>query len=45
MSKNIFLTEDDESIRALVKVALEGYNHTVYDFETAEEALEKMKTI
>lgn len=45
MSKNIFITEDDESIRALIKVALEGYNHSVYDFETAEEALEKMKTV
>lgn len=45
MSKNIFITEDDESIRALIKVALEGYNHNVYDFETAEEALEKMKTV
>lgn len=45
MSKNIFITEDDESIRALIKVALEGYNHNVYDFETAEDALEKMKTV
>lgn len=45
MGKNIFLTEDDDSIRALVKVALEGYNHTVFDFETAEDALEKIKTV
>ncbi|MDO4301205.1 MAG: response regulator transcription factor [Clostridia bacterium] len=45
MSKNIFITEDDESIRALIKVALEGYNHNVYDFETAEDAMEKMKTV
>ncbi len=45
MSKNIFITEDDESIRALIKVALEGYNHTVYDFETAEEALAAMETV
>lgn len=45
MSKNIFITEDDESIRALIKVALEGYNHKVYDFETAEEALEAMEKV
>lgn len=45
MSKNIFITEDDESIRELIKVALEGYNHKVYDFETAEEALETMKNV
>lgn len=45
MSKNIFITEDDESIRALIKVALQGYNHNVYDFETAEETLEKMKEV
>ncbi|MDO5388808.1 MAG: response regulator transcription factor [Clostridia bacterium] len=45
MSKNIFITEDDESIRALIKVALEGYNHRVYDFETAEEALEAMEKV
>lgn len=45
MSRNIFITEDDENIRALIKVALEGYNHNVYDFETAEEALKKMQSI
>lgn len=45
MGKNIFITEDDESIRALIKVALEGYDHTVYDFETAEEALEMAEKV
>lgn len=45
MGKNIFITEDDESIRALIKVALEGYDHNVYDFETAEEALEMAEKV
>lgn len=45
MGKNIFITEDDDSIRALVKVALEGYDHNVYDFETAEEALEMAEKV
>lgn len=45
MGKTIFITEDDESIRALIKVALEGYDHKVYDFETAEEALETAEKI
>lgn len=41
MSK-IFVIEDDESIRELVKIALEGYGHSVNAFESAEEALERM---
>ncbi len=45
VGKNIFITEDDESIRALIKVALEGYDHNVYDFETAEEALEMAEKV
>ncbi len=45
VGKNIFITEDDDSIRALVKVALEGYDHNVYDFETAEEALEMAEKV
>ncbi len=45
MGKNIFITEDDDSIRALVKVALEGYNHNVYDFENAEDALKEMENV
>ncbi len=44
MNNVIFIVEDDESIRELVKAALEGYGHKVYAFETSEEALEKLKT-
>lgn len=38
--KKIFVIEDDENIRELVKIALEGYRYTVSAFETAEAALE-----
>ena len=39
----IIVIEDDESIRELVKVALQGYGHEVLDFECAEDALEELK--
>ena len=39
----IFVIEDDESIRELVKVALQGYGHEVFDFECAEDAIEELK--
>lgn len=38
--QKIFVIEDDENIRELVKVALEGYGYAVEVFETAEAALE-----
>lgn len=38
--KKIFVVEDDENIRELVKIALEGYQYCVCAFETAEAALE-----
>lgn len=38
--QKIFVIEDDENIRNLVKIALEGYGYQVAAFETAEEALE-----
>ena len=38
--QKIFVIEDDENIRNLVKIALEGYGYQVLSFETAEEALE-----
>lgn len=41
--QKIFVIEDDENIRELVKIALEGYGYQVYAFETAEEALYCMK--
>ena len=39
MQKLIYVIEDDENIRSLIKIALEGYSYTVMDFETAEESL------
>lgn len=39
MKQQIFVIEDDENIRNLVKIALEGYGYSVMAFETAEEAL------
>lgn len=38
--KKIFVIEDDENIRELVKIALEGYQFAVCAFETAEAALD-----
>lgn len=38
--EKIFVIEDDENIRNLVKVALEGYGYEVQAFENAEDALE-----
>lgn len=43
--QNIFVIEDDENIRELVKIALEGYGYRVDGFETAEEALECMDSV
>ena len=39
----IIVIEDDESIRELVKVALQGYGYEVLDFECAEDVLEELK--
>lgn len=39
----IYVVEDDENIRDLVKIALEGASYDVEAFETAEEALERIK--
>lgn len=41
--QKICVVEDDENIRNLVKVALEGYGYRVAAYETAEEALEDME--
>lgn len=41
--QKIFVIEDDENIRNLVKIALEGYGYQVSAFETAEEALENLE--
>lgn len=36
----IYVVEDDENIRDLMKIALEGFGYKIKTFETAEEALE-----
>lgn len=41
--QKIFVIEDDENIRNLVKIALEGYGYEVSSFETAEEALARLE--
>lgn len=41
--QKIYVIEDDENIRELVKVALEGYQYNVETFETAELALARME--
>lgn len=43
--QKIFVIEDDENIRNLVKIALEGYGYEVHAFETAEEALERLEKV
>lgn len=42
--ERIYVIEDDENIRNLVAIALEGFGYPVASFETAEEALRQMKT-
>lgn len=44
-TQRIFVIEDDENIRELVKVALEGYGYQVDAFETAEAALVEMEAV
>ncbi len=39
MKKKIYVIEDDENIRSLIKIALTGSGYDVKDFETAEEAI------
>jgi len=41
--QKIFVIEDDENIRNLVKVALEGYGYDVVTFDNAEEALKVLE--
>lgn len=42
--QKIFVIEDDENIRELVRIALEGYGYAVQAFETAEAALDCIGT-
>lgn len=41
--QKIYIIEDDENIRDLIKIALEGYGYETAAFETAEEALLEME--
>ena len=38
MEKLIYIIEDDDNIRDLIKIALNSYNFIVKDFNNAEEA-------
>ena len=42
--QKIFVIEDDENIRELVRIALEGYGYEVQAYETAEAALACIET-
>ncbi len=41
--EKIYVIEDDESIRELLKVALEGFGYCIKAYEAAEQALSDMK--
>lgn len=41
----IYVIEDDENIRNLLKVALEGFGYAAECFETAEEGLERIEEL
>jgi two-component system alkaline phosphatase synthesis response regulator PhoP len=40
----IYVIEDDESIRELIKIGLEGFGYNIRAYEAAEPALEDMKS-
>lgn len=40
---HIYIIEDEENIRELIKIAMEGFGYEVSAFETAEKALECMQ--
>ena len=39
----IYIIEDDDNIRNLLKIALDGFGYDTESFETAEEGLARMK--
>ncbi len=41
--EKIYIIEDDENIRNLLKIALEGFGYETEGFETAEEGLERIR--
>lgn len=42
--EQIYVIEDDDNIRDLIKIALEGFGYEVSAFETAEEGLMRLET-
>lgn len=40
---HIYITEDEENIRELIKIAMEGFGYEVSAFEAAEETLKAMR--
>ena len=44
MEKLIYIIEDDNNIRDLIKIALNSYDFIVKDFDNAEEALKSIQT-
>lgn len=45
MPEKIFVIEDDENIRDLIKIALQSYSYEVFAFEASEEALSSIQSI
>lgn len=43
--EKIYIIEDDDNIRELLKVALEGFGYKIMAYESAEPALEDMKVV
>lgn len=43
MAERVFIIEDDESIRELVRVTLEAFGYEAFAFESAEEAFAALK--
>lgn len=43
MAKRIFITEDEEDIREVIKCTLESFSYEIQAFESAEECLEETK--
>jgi len=41
--ERIYIIEDDDNIRNMIKIALESFGYAVHTFETAEEALNNME--
>ena len=42
--ERIYVVEDDDNIRDLIRIALEGFGYSVSAFEMAEDALKSIET-